>query len=127
VPERGAADVAAIWLSADRRVSSLVLYPETRAAIGRARRMGRIRQPTLARARRRVEELWAAVDRIELTIAVAHRAGELAERHGLGAYDAVHLASLEHVGDPATMLASADDELLEAASSLGFTVAPAGS
>jgi hypothetical protein len=124
VPEPGAAEVAAIWLGAEGRVSSIVLYPEARAAIGRAQRMGRLPRASLARARRRFEALWDAIDWIELTIDLAGRAGDLAEHHGLRAYDAVHLASLEHVSDRDTALVSADEQLLVAARSMGLTTAP---
>ena len=120
VPEAGAIDVAEAWLGADRRVSSLLLYPEARAAIGRARRLARLTAQQLGIAHRRVDTLWAAVDHIALTETLAKRAGELAERHELHAYDAVHLASLEDIGNQETLFVSADEELLDAAGSLGF-------
>jgi predicted nucleic acid-binding protein len=124
VPERGASEVAETWLRANRRASSRLLYPEARAAVARAERMGRVLPQHLAASRRRLEALWTAVDRVELTEELALRAGDLADAHGLRAYDAVHLASLEQVGDSETVLVSADVELLEAARSLGFAVAP---
>lgn len=102
-------------------MSSLILYPEARAALGRARRLGRLDDRALAATRRRVEALWTALDRIDLTPEIAQRAGVLAELCGLRAYDSVHLASLEHAGDADTMLVSADEELLDAAQSLGFS------
>jgi predicted nucleic acid-binding protein len=72
-----------------------------------------------------VATLWAAIDRIEPTETVARRAGDLADAHDLRAYDAVHLASLEHAGDRDTILVSADKELIDAARSLGFlTIRP---
>lgn len=83
--------------------------------------MGRLRSRQIGGVRRRIEALWAAIDRIELTEALARRAGDLGERYELRAYDAVHLASLEHAGDSETVLVSADLELLDAARSLGFT------
>jgi hypothetical protein len=126
VPESAAAEVAAVWLSAERRVSSLVLYPEARAALARAQRLGRIRQAEVALARHRVEALWSALDRVELTAPLGRRAGDLAERHGLRAYDAIHLASAEHVAEPDTTLVSADVHLLEAAGAMGLTTAPVG-
>ncbi|MBD0330449.1 MAG: hypothetical protein ICV64_10155 [Thermoleophilia bacterium] len=51
----------------------------------------------------------------------SRRAGHLAEPYALQAYDAVHLASLEQIGDSEVALVSAGDELVEAARSLGFT------
>lgn len=85
--------------------------------------MGRLSPTRLARARRRIETLWVATDRIELTAALARRAGGLAEEHGLRAYDAVHLASLLEVANEETILAAADGELKAAARALGVTVA----
>lgn len=83
--------------------------------------MGRLGPRQLGIARRRIEALWAAIDRIALTEELVRRAGDIAEQHRLRAYDAVHLASLEDVGDPETVLVSGDEQLLEAARSRGFT------
>ncbi len=106
-------------------MSSLLLYPEARAAVARAERMGRLGQRQLGLARRRIEALWAAIDRILLTATLARRAGDLADQHGLRAYDAVHLASLEHVADTETVLVSGDEELLAAARAMGLaTIRP---
>ncbi|MHB8695252.1 MAG: type II toxin-antitoxin system VapC family toxin [Solirubrobacteraceae bacterium] len=121
VPEDGAAEAAAAWLHSERRVSSLMLYPETRAALARARRMGRLGPRQVRLARRRIEALWAAIDRIELTAPLAYRAGDLAEVYGLRAYDAVHLASAMSVADTDVVLVAADADLLAAASSVGLT------
>lgn len=86
--------------------------------------MARIGPRQLGVAGRRLERFWAAIDRVEPTEALARRAGELADAHGLRAYDAVHLASFEQVADPEAVLVSADGELVDAARSLGFTTAP---
>ncbi len=126
VREDGTWEVATIWLAADRRVSSSLLYPEARAAVARAWRMSRFDRRDLGPARRRIETLWAAVDRIEPTAALLRGAGDLAEEHGLRAYDAVHLASLEQIADAETVLVAADGDLLAAARSRGFTTAQLG-
>lgn len=123
-PEQGSAEVAAAWLDAERRVSSLLLYPETRAAIARARRMGRFRRTQLSRASRHIEALWAAIDRIEPTEELARRAGDLAEEHGLRGYDAVHLASFEEIADDQTVLVATDGDLVTAARTRGFFTLP---
>jgi len=125
VREPGTAAVADVWLAADRRVSSALLYPETRAALARAGRMGRLDRRGLAATRSALELLWAAVDRVEPTKALLTHAGDLAEQHALRAYDAVHLASFEEIADAETVLAAADGELLAAARARGFTTAPA--
>ncbi len=121
VPEVGSTDAAAVWGAADRTVSSRALYPEARSALGRAIRSRRVRRTNVLTARALIESLWNDLDRVELTGGVARRAGDLAEHYGLRAYDAVHLASFEHLGDPEAMLVSADEELIGAAQALGFT------
>lgn len=88
--------------------------------------MHRLNRRQLTGARRRVDVLWHAIDRIELTEEVARRAGDLAEKFSLRAYDAVHLASVEQVADIDTVLASADEDLLVAAGAVGLaTLRPA--
>lgn len=86
--------------------------------------MGRLDRPRLGRAKQRAEALWEAIDRVEPTIALLRRAGQLAEDHGLRAYDAVHLASVEAIADDETVLVAADGELLAAAHARGITTAP---
>jgi uncharacterized protein len=125
VPEPGATEVAEAWLAAERRVSSLLLYTETRAAVARAQRMGRLASDQLPGVHRRLEALWVAFDRVALTERLVRRAGDLAAEHQLRAYDAVHLASLENTRDRETVLISADGALLDAARAHGFaTFAP---
>lgn len=88
--------------------------------------MGRFPGRTLARARERVEALWGAVDRLDVSEALARLAGDLAESQGLRAYDAVHLASAVSVADAELVLVAADGDLLTAARSLGIaTTSPA--
>jgi uncharacterized protein len=113
-----------VWSTAERRVSSSLLYPEARSALIRAARGGRLRGEQLRELRRRVELLWGDVSPIEVTLTVARRAGELAEEHVLRAYDAVHLASADAVADEETVLVAADGELLAAAQARGINTAP---
>lgn len=68
----------------------------------------------------RIESFWDVIDWVELSEPLARRAGDLAAEHGLRAYDAVHLASLESVGDSDTVLVSTDEELVAAARAEGF-------
>ncbi len=86
--------------------------------------MGRFGQRGLGLVRRRVEALWGALDRIEPSDALVHRAGDLAEEHGLRAYDAVHLASVEQLSYEDAVLAAADGDLLAAARERGFATSP---
>jgi len=111
------------WLAASRRVSSRLLYPEARAGLARARRMERIDVRALDYARDTIEEYVTDVDLLEVTPSIARRAGDLAEEHGLRAYDAVHLATLDAVADDDTVLVSTDGDLVRAARSHGLAAA----
>jgi predicted nucleic acid-binding protein len=124
VPEPGSSHVASLWLRADRRVSSLLLYPEARAAIHRAQRLGRVGGRGVSRAVRRLEALWEGLYVIGVTEELARRAGALAQTHGLRAYDAVHLASVTSAADDEVVLVAADGDLLAAASTIGLVTAP---
>lgn len=124
VPERGSKEARQTWAAADLRVSSILLYPETRSALARAKRGGRIRTPQqLTILRRLIDDLWEDVYRIEVTEEIARGAGELAEMHGLRAYDAVHLASADTVGEEAVLVAK-DGALLAAARERGLETVP---
>lgn len=105
----------------------MALLAEARAALAAARRS---RRQSAAQHRAAVDalhELWLEVDGIELTEALATRAGELADMCHLRGYDAVHLASAEAIADADTTLVTADQDLASAAASLGMlAVVPAG-
>lgn len=60
-------------------------------------------------------------------MAVAKRAGDLAESHGLRSDDAVHLAPLQRLGSPRRVdgVACWDGDLRRAASALGYALIPA--
>jgi hypothetical protein len=120
VPERGSQEAVEVWVGAERVLSSLLLYPEARSAIGRAVRLRRLRREELPAVRALAERLWRDVGRVGLTEGLARNAGELAEAHGLRGYDAVHLASAASVADDDLVLVSADEKLLATARSLGF-------
>jgi hypothetical protein len=109
--ERGSDAARSAWRDTDRVVSSLLLYPEARAALGRV-------------ARASLESLWEQVDRVAIDEPLARSAADLAERCRLRAYDAVHLASALSLPEEDVVLVSADRDLLEAAQALGLDTAP---
>ena len=55
---------------------------------------------------------------------LAHHAGELAERHALRGYDAVHLSTALAVADPDLVMATWDEDLARAAAALGRPAVP---
>lgn len=123
VEEAWSGEAAAVWHSASRRVSSRLLYPEARAALAAAHRAGRLRSSGARNARAVFEQLWAAVEVVELTPQLAGRAGDLADRHSLRGYDAVHLASAEEVAGEDVVFVGSDAGLLGAVENAAIDVA----
>lgn len=107
-----------------RVASSIVSYPEGRAALGAARRAGRM---TANGYRQALEDFEAAQSELLLVgidQSLARHAGELADDLGLRGYDAVHLASALALGADTTLV-TWDDALRRAAMRSGCAVAPA--
>ena len=124
--EPGTTAAREVWSSAERRTSSLLLYAETQAGLARAARTARLARASAEAARQLANGLWAEIARIDVSEAVVHRAGALAGKHALRAYDAVHLASYEEVADEDSVLVAADGALLAAARHRGLRTAPLG-
>ena len=72
-----------LWTESTRVVSVRLIYPEARAALARAGRMGRLTRSQLNAAVLELDSLIEQVDVIELSPDIARSAGELAQQHGL--------------------------------------------
>ena len=123
VDEAGSSDAVRLWEGARRVVSSVLLYPEARAALKKARCERRLTDAGLRLAIVGFEHLWSRVERVSVSVPLATRAGALAHAHDLRGYDAMHLASAEAVGGTAVVFVGADIDLCTAARRLGFAVA----
>ncbi len=111
-----------VWNEASRVVSARLLYPEARAALAKAERMGRLTATQRVDAVVELETIMTEVDHIEVTEVLARVAGELAQAHGLRGYDAMHLAAASAVADSDLVLVTGDSDLANAANSLGIAV-----
>ena len=121
-------DVAtALWNGSDAVLSSLMSYPEVRAALAAAHRDRRLRRGAYVRAKEAFETCWSSLRLITPTRPVIFGSGEIAERFRLAGYDAVHLASCLIVGEDDLVAVSWDDRFRHAASDAGLRVAPARS
>jgi uncharacterized protein len=123
IAEPGSARAATLWDGADRVVSVRLIYPEMRAALAQAERLGRLTARQLRDAVTEFDSLFEEIDLIEVDDALARRAGELAEVRQLRGYDAVHLAAADRVHDPNVVVIAGDRALLDAATAEGMTVA----
>ena len=123
IDEPGSARAASLWDSADRVVSVRLVYPETRAGLAQAERLGRITARNLRDAVASFDSVFEELDLVEIDDPLARRAGELAEVHRLRGYDAVHLAAADRIRDPDVVVIAGDAAFLGAATAEGMTVA----
>jgi hypothetical protein len=123
VEEVGSDQAVELWYVADTAVSSVLLYPESRAALALAERLGRLSPARGRDARAEFEALFADIGLVAASVDLLRRAGDLAETHALRGYDAVHLASAAAVADDRTVMVTADRHLRTAARDLGLATA----
>jgi predicted nucleic acid-binding protein len=93
VDEPGSAEVRGLVEQADVVGASLVAYPEARAALARRRRERSLTAADYRRAKAAFDEDWARLVTLDVSGGLARDAGDLAERHRLRGFDALHLAS----------------------------------
>lgn len=110
-----------LWLDADHVLCAEIGHVEARAALAAAQRSERLDSAGMDTAKIQFESLWEQVSVVGVDTTVVRAAGDIAEVDGLRGYDAVHLAAA--VLAQASIVASADRQLIEAARSHGFGIA----
>ncbi len=123
VVEAGSELASELWAAGHRAVSSILSYPEGRAALAAARRGGRLSTQAQARAAREFESLQGELLLVGVDQSLAREAGGLAEEFALRGCDAVHLASALAVGGPTTLI-TWDESLRRAAADCGCAIGP---
>jgi uncharacterized protein len=93
VEEPGSADVRRLVELAEIVTTSVVAYPEARAALARRRRERSLTPAGQRRAKTALDADWPRLLSLDVDTSVARSAGDLAERHRLRGFDALHLAS----------------------------------
>lgn len=126
IDEPGLEAVNRLWPGVGDRYVSLVGYAELRAAVARAVRAQRVGLAASGEMRRMLEAMWQQLVGIQLDEGLVRHAADLAEQHGLGALDAIHLASALTVTTRSRRPAfvTFDQRLREAAAAEGFRVLP---
>ena len=124
VPEAGTEFVRRAWNRASERAASMLGYTDLRAATAAARRAGRIPAADLPHVPGHIEHLWSRLAIVSLDERLVRDAGALAERHGLRALDAIHLASAQRIASGPTAFVAFDARLREAAAAEGLIVLP---
>lgn len=123
--EEGRTIAQELWDQAGAIVVSRVSHPEVRAAVAAAHRAGRVSRHVLRTSSGWIERVMDDSLVVELDASLAREAGDLAQRHRLRGFDALHLASALRASDGATTVATWDQELGSAARSEGLLVVPA--
>lgn len=126
IEEPSSGSVIKIWESATQIVSVRLMYPEARAALAQAQRMGRLTGRQLRSAVEELNRLDNEIAHIEITAQLATRAGELAELAALRGYDAIHMAGAELVADDDLVFVTGDSSLSRASHALGIDTAFVG-
>ncbi len=122
VVEEGSDQAAEIWNSPEPVATSILAYPEGRAALAAARRSARLTSAAHARALAEFEDLFSDLISIGVDEDLARRAGQLAEDLELRGYDAAHLASALELGEGNVVMVSWDADLQHAAERVGLVV-----
>jgi uncharacterized protein len=117
---------AELWGSSYPAASSILAYPEGRAALAAARRLDRLGEEEHREALAEFEALYAELVTVGVDHELVVRAGTHAEDLGLRGYDAVHLATALELGDEEIVLVTWDRDLAQAAERVGLGVAGAG-
>lgn len=110
-----------LWDSADIVTTTRLAYVESVAALGQGTRLGRISAAGARKARAVLDDLWTAVDVIEVDADLMLIAGDLALAHGLRGYDSTHCAAATAVNDDELVAATGDQRLLAAWAAEGVT------
>jgi predicted nucleic acid-binding protein len=123
VEERDSSAVRRACDAAEVLATSRVAYPEARAALARRAREGGLGADELTHVVADLDHDWDRFVVVEVDAITARRAGELAERHALRGFDAVHLASaleLRSLAGEAPSFACYDERLRAAALAEGL-------
>ncbi len=123
VREKDSEAVRACVEASEAVATSVLAYAEARAAFARKLREQGITRDAHGAVKRALDADWPSFFVLNVTAGTARAAGDLAEKHGLRGFDALHLASaveLRTAGVADLRFSSADDRLRAAARAEGF-------
>ncbi|GIV85498.1 MAG: twitching motility protein PilT [Candidatus Roseilinea sp.] len=127
VHEVGSEEVLARFASFETVATGALTQVEMAAALAKAARQGWADEAGLLQAWQDFLEHWPSYTRLPISAGAVERAAHLAWKHGLRAYDALHLACaqiLQEATGEATLFACFDQRLRQAASAEGLPLWP---
>jgi len=126
VAEDGSELASELWGGAYPAASSILAYPEGRAALAAARRLDRLGANEHRKALADFEGLFTELATIGVDQELAVRAGQYAEDLGLRGYDSVHLATAVELGDDEVVVVTWDRDLARATERVGVAASGGG-
>ena len=111
-----------LWASPAHGTSSVLVYPEGRAALAAAHRGGRLSERLYSEAVKSFDRVSEELVVIGVDEQLTRIAGELASEYALRGYDAVHLATALKLAEQDVALVSWDRDLTQAAAEAGLAV-----
>ena len=129
IDERDSGSVRDLYSQAGFVCTHLIAYVELLAGVAKGKSLGRLTEEHQLRLLAEIESGWSQLEVVEIDEALARRAGQLAMRHVLRGFDAVHLAAAERVmaETPRTArfgFVGFDLRMRSTATSLGMVVLP---
>ena len=118
VAELGSREVQTLMTTSGPMASATIAYAELYSGLTRRQRERALSGVQYRVACRRIETDWAALVKVELGMDILNASRDLIERHGLRAFDAIHLASalaLRAAMNEAVTFVAAEQRLLRAA------------
>jgi uncharacterized protein len=118
VSEAGSSEIQRLLAGGKPVASATIAYAELYSGLTRRHREGVLSQLQYRLACRRFEMDWMALVKVELGAEILSSARGLIQRHGLRAFDAIHLASalgLQAAANEPVTFVAADQRLLRAA------------
>lgn len=125
VEEEGSQAVRDQISAAEAVATSHIAYAEVRAAFARKQQEGELSQEEYERILDDFHKEWGTYLAIRVSEAIIALAGDLAERHGLRGFDAIHLSSALALRDEVKSyiaFSSADERLQAAAKAEGLAL-----
>lgn len=111
-----------LWAGQAQVASSVLAYPEGRAALAAAHRSGRLNERLYDEALEGFDRASEELTAIGVDEQLTRIAGTLASEFSLRGYDAVHLATALELAEQDVALVSWDRDLTRAAAEAGLAV-----
>lgn len=111
IEDPASASCGELWDSADAVTTTRLAYVEAVAALAQGIRLGRVSPAGAVEGRAVLDDLWAAINVIEIDSDLMRSAASLAITHGLRGYDATHCAAAIAVNGDELVAATGDRRL----------------